>query len=385
VTTNTLKIQEVVVNEKGYTYKSFSVAGYVNGKRIRIRCQNEQQANMILIREQTKAINASRSVEYLPTHLTKMQLDEAEAAIERLGRRATLTEVLDFWLSHHATTGEQITLGGAIERYLAFKESRVRSNTNGQSKQTLNRFAEFIGTDSPVCEVTHQAVVRYLDSLRAADGVNAASNKYWNNTRQVLHTFFGWTTERAQGFTAHNCVADIHPKKKEHKEIKTLSAKQAAKLMAHVATEDSGKYARHFALALFAGIRPEGELSKLEERDIDLVNGVIKIRPDVSKVHRSRQITIQPNLREWLVRFADSPLAITEHAYRKVKATHAKGHDVLRHTFCSNHLQMSGTFAETAIESGNSEQILKDHYVNRTTKTEADKFWAIKPSFVPLF
>jgi integrase len=384
--TTTLQVTEATFKEHGYEYSRWQVTGYVNGKRVRFRAKNKDHAQMILVREQTKGINSERSVEYLPTHLSKAQLDEAEAIIEKLGRRATLTEVFDFWHVHHAASGELITLSDAVTRYLNFQESRVRSNTWGQSKQALNKFAAYIGSDAPVCEITHQSVVRYLDSLRAADGVNAASNKYWNNVRIVLHAFFAWTTEKPQEFTGHNVVADIRSKQREDKEIQTLNADQCAKMMAHVDGLEGGKHARLFALALFAGVRPEGELKKLEERDIDLVNGVIKIRKEVSKVKQARQITIQPNLRSWLEKYADQPLSsISEHAYRKIKDGYAKGHDILRHTFCSNHLHISGSFAETAMEAGNSEKILRSNYVNRTTKAESGKFWAIKPEFVPEF
>jgi hypothetical protein len=378
--TTTLRVEETTYNEHGYSYTGYRVSGYLNGKRIRIRCKDKAHAQMVLVREQTKGINATRSLEYLPTHLSKAQLDECEAVVEKLGGRSTITEVYDFWHAHHATKGEQITLAEAVRRFVNFQESRVRKETWDQNRQTLNRFAAEVGNDAPICEITHQTVIRYLDSLRGKDGVAAASAKYWNGSRIILHAFFGWTTEKPQEYTAHNIVSDIRPKAKEHTDICTITADESAALMEHVAATENGKHARFFALALFAGIRPEGELRKLKETDIDLTHNVIKIRREVSKVHQARQITIQPNLREWLTKYADQPLnTITEHAYRAIKAKLAAGHDILRHTFCSNHLHVSGSLAETALEAGNSEKILRSNYVNRTTKGEAGKFWAIVP------
>ena len=119
-------------------------------------------------------------------------------------------------------------------------------------------------------------------------------------------------------------VADIRAKAKEHKKIETITAAQAEKLMEHVSAHEGGRYARFFALALFAGIRPEGELRKLEERDIDLANGVIKIHREVSKVKQARQITIHANLRSWLEKYSDQPLnEITEYAYGVIKKAYA--------------------------------------------------------------
>ena len=377
--TSSLEVVEVTYNEREYSYKGWRVQGTVNGKRVRIRCKDKSHAQMVKIREETKGINSDRSLEYLPTHLSKAQLDECEGVLEKIGNRATLTDLYDFWKLHHATAGEQISISEAVRRYLNHQESRVRAVTWERAKQSLNKFVAAVDGESPVAEVTHRVIVEYLDSLRGKGGVEAASAKYWNNTKIVLGGFLNWCADRAQGYVSHNVCADIEAKHIEEKDIQVLTVDQTAKLMEHVATLEGGKYARHFAIAVFAGIRPEGELSQLQESDIDLEHGTIKVRAAISKTKKTRHVTIQDNLRQWLTKYAEQPLAISEHAYRKVKATYAPAHDVLRHSFCSYHLKLSGTFEATSQEAGNSEAILKKHYVNRVTKSEAGKFWAIAP------
>jgi hypothetical protein len=66
-----------------------------------------------------------------------------------------------------------------------------------------------------------------------------------------------------------------------------------------------GKLVRYFSLALFAGIRPGGELAKLAKSPqlVDLDNKVIRITAAMAKTRKSRQITIRPNLLKWLKRF----------------------------------------------------------------------------------
>jgi hypothetical protein len=39
-----------------------------------------------------------------------------------------------------------------------------------------------------------------------------------------------------------------------------------------------------------------------------------------------------------------------------------------------------GSFAETAIEAGNSETIIREHYFNAITKAKAREFWKIEPT-----
>jgi hypothetical protein len=55
------------------------------------------------------------------------------------------------------------------------------------------------------------------------------------------------------------------------------------------------------------------------------------------------------------------------------------GHDVLRHTFISMHVAKFRSMGDTALQAGNSESIIRRHYLNVTTPQEAGAFFAIKP------
>jgi hypothetical protein len=55
------------------------------------------------------------------------------------------------------------------------------------------------------------------------------------------------------------------------------------------------------------------------------------------------------------------------------------GHDVLRHTFFSMHVAKHKSVGEAALEGGNTEAVLKKHYLNLATYTEGDEFWGIVP------
>lgn len=152
--------------------------------------------------------------------------------------------------------------------------------------------------------------------------------------------------------------------------------------MEFVAAHKGGCLARYFALALFAGIRPGGELPKLaaEPEAIDLANGVIRLSAAMAKTRKPRQVTIQPNLAAWLTAVAGE--IIPTNSDREVKAIRKKfglTHDMLRHTFISMHIAAFKSFAGTAIESGSSEQIIRDHYFNVSSWNQAEAFWQIRP------
>ena len=231
-------------------------------------------------------------------------------------------------------------------------------------------------------------VEAYLSSLRAKGGVERASHKTWNVQRGQLHTFFNWYLAKPQAYIARNPVADIKKFTIDQDSIHSLSAAEAEKVMRCAESFKGGRLARCFALALFAGIRPSynGELGKLSANPsvIDMENGVIKLTGQMTKTRQPRPITIQPNLREWLLRY-DGPIFPTnwqddiKNIRAKVGLNRPEGRDILRHTFISDHIMAFGSFAGTAIESGNSEEIIRKHYLNVTTKNDAMKFWNIMP------
>lgn len=230
-------------------------------------------------------------------------------------------------------------------------------------------------------------VEEFLRSLRAKDGVAPASPKTWNNARADLHSFFAWCGEGQRRWLGDNPAAPVQKFKVNRGVPDALTVAQAASLMDYVAGYEGGKLGRYFALALFAGLRTGegGELHKLAthpERGklIDLKNNVIHVQPEVSKTGQYRQIKIRPNLRRWLL---DSPAEIlpTNHnrLVKHVRARFKLSHDVLRHTFFSMYVAAFDSVGRAALEGGNTEGIIRRHYLNLSSLEEGKQFWEIEP------
>jgi hypothetical protein len=256
-----------------------------------------------------------------------------------------------------------------------------------------------------VCEITKDDVASYLDSMRNKTGL-VATPKTKNNARADLRSFFNWCIGMeddrplpgvSRRWHSTNPAAAV-PKQLEKDSVPgVLSLKEAAALMKHVEGFKGGKLVPYFALALFAGLRPgpDGELRKLQahpSRDepcreaggrplIDLARGILTITSDIAKTRRKRVVTIQPNLRKWLVSYGTE---ILPSGYdRDIKAIRKKlklGHDVLRHSFISYHVAAFRSKAETALQAGNSEAIIDTHYLNLPTEKEGKAFFSIKPA-----
>jgi hypothetical protein len=223
---------------------------------------------------------------------------------------------------------------------------------------------------------------RFLNSLRAKNGTDKASRKTWNNVRGDLHQFFEWCRERKQRYVSANPIADVKRFEIDNGHIDVLTAKRCQELMDYVAEFKGGKLVRHFSLALFAGVRPGGELVKLAKSPelVDLDNRVIRITAAIAKTGKPRQIKIRPNLLKWLKQFPGDILPVNAgRELRVIRKQFKLSHDICRHTFISKHIGAFKSFADAAIESGNSEKIIRDHYLNTSSLSDAKQFWRIEP------
>jgi hypothetical protein len=103
----------------------------------------------------------------------------------------------------------------------------------------------------------------------------------------------------------------------------------------------------------------------------------------VAKTKSARQVTIQPNLTEWLVRYPlkNYPL-IPPNAQvmiSTVRKQFALRGDVLRHSFVSMNVAKFKSLGAAALEAGNSETMTRKHYLNLVSEADANKFWSITP------
>jgi hypothetical protein len=64
---------------------------------------------------------------------------------------------------------------------------------------------------------------------------------------------------------------------------------------------------------------------------------------------------------------------------RKVFSAFGLTHDVLRHTFISMFVAKFRSMGEAALQAGNSESIIRKHYLDLKSAAEAEQFWGILP------
>lgn len=377
------KIKVTKFKNRGGSY-SWRVTGTVNGERIRKNFASHAEA-LNEKQQYNNVLSLDTQHRTAVTTLSDGQIAEAQDAFERLGDDHSLRFAVDYFLANYRAPNCDYTVSGVLEDFYADKRADgVRERSITQLKSTLTRFADYVaGRKLHEIELTHlQAYIRKHDWSR----------KTQNNVRADIHSFFEWARATPRNWVSNNPAHDLPKFKIERGVPEILTVADCKALMQTVADTDDGAYVPYFALALFAGIRPQypsGELGKLAHlekniwKTIDLRNKVIRIAPEISKTGEYRTIDIQPNLRAWLRPYARKKAPIHfanfEKGYKAIRQKHHLGHDVLRHSFISYHCAKFQSVGGTALQAGNSESIVRKHYLKMVAKSEAAKFWKIEP------
>ena len=370
-------------NRNGVT--SWRVDGRLHGLRIRRNFKTREEAGAERAALETKAAQAASNVRSASTFLTDDQLRQSEAAFRRLADAPKpLAFYLDYALANYRAPEREITVDTAVTAYLATKnkehEQGMLSVT--QLKDIRIRLENLVDAFSgkPLSSLTRDALAAHCQQ-------GNPKPKTFNNRRGVLCTFFKYGF--FQDWLASNPLEKVPHLRIAHRRgsAKTLTADQAAKLMSHIETFEGGVFVTYFSLCLFAGIRPslcDGEISKLRPESINLDTGVILIEPEVSKVRMKRNVTIHPNLAAWLRAYPTSRCPIIPKNATKLRGRIFREfgltHDVLRHTFISMHVAKYRSMGEAALQAGNSESIIRKHYLDLKTPAEAEAFFNILPA-----
>lgn len=379
--------------------KVWRVSGSLHGKQVRRNFKTRSEATAERDRLEIQRINGSNHGRHMWVKISHEEHDDAFTALSLLKKaesRKSLTDAVQFFLGNHQEPDLEISTQSAVEEYLGLREGDSLNGTITTRqlysiRSELKRFSSLF-REKPISFIA----IPEIDEFLSAGNV---SLKTQNNRRAYLLTFFSFCLDK--NYVALNPIEKVkrHKVKQARGSATTLTDKQASDLMKFL--EDypghqfkNGEFAGgpgclvlFFALCLFAGVRPDwkdGEISKIQAKDINLSTDTIHIEPDVSKTNEKRSITIQPNLKIWLRKYPLEnypimPFPNVERSLIQLRKQFALAHDVLRHTFISMLVGKFRSVGDAALQAGNSENIVRKHYLNLKSKEEANRFWKIVP------
>ena len=383
--------------------KVYRVKGTLDGKSIRKNFKTRKEA--IAFRQQLEItfLNQESEGQTIWTTLTHDQNRDAIAAVNMLKRSnssKSLSFAVKYLLQHYKESNENILVEDAVEEYKIQKGRELDRGLISRRQERaicyeLDKFSTYFESQL-VGEVRSKDIVIYLEQANSSE--KAQSVKTWNNRRGYLSTFFKFCF--ANNYVLENPIPLVaqFKIKKSRGTAETLTAKQSRDLM-HWLESYKGKQNKngtwwgkpgclvpYFALTLFAGIRPDysdGEIKKLRPEDIRYDTNVIFIEPQVSKVNEKRTIEIQPNLRTWLEKYPIDDYPIIPQRIRDllqdVRKQKNLPYDVMRHTFISMIVGAFRSVGDAALQAGNSETIIRKHYLNLKSPKEAKEFRSIVP------
>lgn len=378
-------------DKDGYTFHL--VQGWrEDGKWQRKQFKTEKEAQRFAALKRVEMENQGRAQRMILSPLTDDQNTQAVQAFDILAGTYTLAEAVTFFLKHHRPPEFTIRLRDATALYLDEKErDGLRPRTLQGIGWTLDLFTT--ATDNPhMHEVTQQQVERFLRGLRAKNKKDKASRRSWEIHRGALHGFFAWSSTPDKGtnrpFSFANPAEGVRKftarQVREEQAAKpiTTAPEDTRRILSLLMRWRDGVLVRPYALLYFAGIRP-GELKRMAGREGELINlktQTITIPANVSKTRQERQVKISDNLAAWLHAFPGDIIPMNYEALNKKVRKHFRlSHDEQRHSFISYHVALHRSIGDASLEAGNSESIVKRHYLNTHTREEGDDFFRIIP------
>ncbi len=382
----------------------FRVSGTLDGKMVRKNFRSRGEAVDYRQKLEIEFLNGESKGQTVWTTLTHDQNRDAIAAVNML-RRAhsgkSLTFAVKYLLDHYRDSAETMTVEEAVKEYTSEKLREFERGIISRRQQTaisseIRKLGDYF-SGRIVGEIQGTELREFLETP-VGRSKGAVSLKTWNNRRGYLSTFFKFCLTKK--YVGEDPVLEVpqYKLKKARGTAETLSAAQAEDLM-HWLESYRGQESRkgvwwgkpgcmvpYFALTLFGGIRPDwkdGEIGKLLSEDLRFDTNVILIEPRVSKVNEKRSIKMQPNLRRWLEAYPLEKYPVIPQRMRDmlldVRTQKALGHDVLRHTFISMTVGAFRSVGDAALQAGNSEAVIRKHYLDLKSVEEADRFWSIVP------
>ncbi len=288
----------------------------------------------------------------------------------------TISDAVGHYVAHLKATEKSCTAAELVTEIVAAKKADGASQRHVSDLNCrLNIFANnFNG--QPVAAITSSAIDDWLRALPVSPVTR-------NHYRRLIVLAFNFAVHR--GYAPTNPAEKTAKAQERGSKIGILTTAEAARLLENAARE----ILPYIAIGLCAGLR-RAEIERLDWSEVDFESGLIEVKAEKSKTAQRRFVTIQPNLREWLLPVRKHKGSVRPEDFRKRFDQAREGAGIvdwpdnaLRHSFASYHLANFKNAASTALELGHHDsRITFRHYRELVKPKEAERFWNIRPAAV---
>jgi integrase len=377
--------------------------------------ETEDEAKLHAEQKATERRNGGTSSMFLSADQQRDALQAVRRMAER-GVKVSLLTAVEGYLRHVAKVEAPATVRELVERLKLYKDSNPKRKLSKRHLDDLrHRLGLFVDGkpaskglpaiegfgDRKAHELGHKEIEEWLLALPQGRTTRA---KY----RTLINLLFNFA--KKEGAVGDNPVDKVTEIGKDEPPKGTLTPQQVRKLLACA----DPSIVPALAIAIFAGLRPESELCRLDWSDIHCKKEIIK-HPDGNKVTSYGQIEvkhskgasgervvhIQPNLYEWIRRAVpangEGPVCMGYDRFNALvrdaaitagivkvddngKVITPWPHDGMRHTFCTMHFAAFRDEPKTMADSGHrSVTTFRKHYCKPLAQKVAFDFWKITP------
>jgi integrase len=302
----------------------------------------------------------------------------------------SLRDVVREYLEIRKTRTASISFRELFEKYLEARSRRSPEHL-AQMRWCLKRLAKL--NDVLACDLS----TRMLDEA-LAPFTPSVRDQFRCHIHSVLE--WGWKRE----YLLSNPAAKLEAEELSRTETEIFEPEIVAAILKDCLENDLGLLP-YRVFGFFCGVRPRGELPRLEWTDLDwqATERQLKLRAAITKKKRVRWVDVSANAFGWLNEYrrrGGSVLGLVvpfnQHELRKrhranwgrvVGLNEARRplarwiKQGMRHSFCSYWLVANNNDTDTLVVlSGHEDKtVMWDSYYRATTKEKARKFWSLRP------
>lgn len=307
------------------------------------------------------------------TLLSGEQIKDIKDALEILPTGKTLVQsVQKAWQYFSVQNLTELT-----DQFFDMKKKKFEGGNLNKDEfvHIKGRILNFKANFKTFTDITPEALLAYLKSK--------GSNKTISHWRGTISELLDFCVSK--GAIQSNPIQTLHTDElfvggMKVKEIGFVSVDTAKKFLAFI-EEHYPKYARFYALAMFAGIRV-AEVPRLKDEYFRYEDKKIIFPAQIGKIKKSWVLEDLPeNLWVWLEKYKNTPIIRIPYALRtKLGKMWNLPENFTRHSFSTYHLSLYFDIIKTSKITRNSEQMLKDHYFGALVdKAIAKAYFEILP------
>jgi integrase len=290
--------------------------------------------------------------------------------------------------AHQQKAESQITVAEAVQVFLAYKQTRVKSRQLTDLTVRLTRFARDNGT-SALASITAAQAEKWLTSLRSLKNPEKLAETPFlsplsrNHYRAALHAFFAYASAPARALCPINPISHVEPEKVETSEPQAYTPQAVAKIM-QMALDKKPDLVPALTLGFFCGLRVseaiEADLSSIKDAEDEFRITRSKSGTRMAPLTAAAAAWLKAQPRRTGKAWTRSPRALVDEMQELFTiANVTQINNGARHSFITYRAAQIKSDALVAEECGNSARMIKVHYRKVVSKASSEEFFAIRP------